>query len=321
MGDYIPLESPINQDEFCTYTQGDIAYAFEAFDQSLAEDAARARTAREEDRSACRAAAARAGLSQSHISLDEETVTFFVEGGLIDHDRGRKFGPASGRGDRGIITGFSKTSRLRLLYTIARITRSIVPIFLTLTYPDHFSTDPGQWSRDMDTFAQRLARKGWAAVWRKEFKCRKSGDSEGSWAPHFHLLVWGCTFEELFLFAHQAWYDVVNSGDVRHLRAGVRVEVLRDVRGTRGYVSKYAAKLDEYEDLFPDGCGRLWGVVNRAAIPWSDAVVVKLNHAEANKLLRLMRRYMQSKRTGLPRVRMLCNAPEFWFDRIDELVT
>ena len=65
-------------------------------------------------------------------------------------------------------------------------------MFVTLTYPDEFPFTPERWSRDLAALERRMKRQ-WpelAAIWKKEFKRRKSGVNVGRVAPHFHILLW-----------------------------------------------------------------------------------------------------------------------------------
>ena len=87
-------------------------------------------------------------------------------------------------------------------------------------------------------------------------------------APHFHLLLWGLRRSaHLLRWVSLTWYEVVGSGDGRHLQAGTRVEALRSWKGVMSYAAKYSAKM--VEEL-PEGwehVGRWWGIWNRAAAP------------------------------------------------------
>lgn len=263
------------------------------------------------------------GLSKAHISPQPQA-EFWLDGSLITCKKNIPFGHLGG-GGRGQVRKFSNASRRRLMYKLGKVDRRAVPLFLTLTYPDQFSDDYKKWARDIDTFRKRFKRKGWGAVWRKEFKKRKSGENVGKIAPHFHLLVWGADYAELLLWASRAWYEIVGSGDERHLLAGTRVEKLRSARAVRGYVGKYIGKEDQ-EDLEAiavelGSLGRMWGVINEDLIPWAGSIVYEFTLPEAVKLLRLMRRYMRMKRRGnLPSLTLLCNDPKFWFDRLDRLL-
>ena len=163
---------------------------------------------------------------------------------------------------------FSKKSRKRLMETLAKTKRHVKPLFVTLTYPDEFSDDKRDWKRDIDTFGKRFLRRfpRGAFVWRMELKERKTGVNAGRVAPHFHLLVWGVVPSRLRRWVSRSWFEVVGSGDERHLRAGTSVERIRSARGVMAYASKYISKVDEAHS---SDVGRHWGIIGRDNVPFS----------------------------------------------------
>lgn len=160
---------------------------------------------------------------------------------------------------RGTVQGFSPRAGARM----RRFLRTCVPIYTgmaTLTYPEEFSQDGRDAKRHLDSFVKRAFRyldaDSWpdqprSIFWFLEFQERG--------APHFHLFL---NFSIPYDLVAAWWYDIVGSGDVRHLQAGTRIESLRSGRyGTMGYASKYAAKAEQ--KLIPQNfknCGRFWGV-------------------------------------------------------------
>jgi len=103
------------------------------------------------------------------------------------------------RGVRGKCKGFSFGSRRRMLDRLNQIScAAALPHFVTMTLPDEvfhdcvseFAKRSKVW---LDVFLKRLGRAcpEAAAVWRIEWKGRKSGQYEGKLFPHFHMLVWG----------------------------------------------------------------------------------------------------------------------------------
>lgn len=265
----------------------------------------------------------RVGLSKAHIS---PRVKIYKDGSLIKCAKNVSQIPVGG-GRRGSVKTFSRGSRLRMKYTLGKVKRSAIPLFCTFTYPDGFPVDFDIWARHIDLLRKRLARRGWGAGWRKEFKKRKSGVNAGKVAPHFHLLIWGAKYAEVLFWANKAWYEIVGSEDIRHKNAGTRIETIRSKRGAVGYVGKYVTKEEQQDiDAFMEenevnSLGRMWGLINADKIPWSDCEEIELDVPEANYLMRLMRRYMKmKKRKGLPAVNMLCNDPAFWLDRLDRLI-
>lgn len=218
---------------------------------------------------------------------DEPKLILRLGGSLVQVKAGS--GAVGAGGERGVVTGFSSASRRRLMRLIASLERDARPIFVTMTYPDIFPDDLAKWKRDMDVFGKRLARAYPQAgfLWRIEFKERRSGESQGRTAPHFHLLVYGAGYRDLLGWVPGAWWAVVGSGDRDHLRAGTRVEHIYSWGGIMRYVGKYIAKEDEYPD---DWRGKAWGVIGRARLPWAVEVVISLAYDEAIKLVRLGRK-------------------------------
>jgi hypothetical protein len=210
-------------------------------------------------------AAAAVGLSNTHISpLGSEPGGLRLEvavGGALVKLRGGGGRPGGG-GPRGRVGGFSRGSRRRLLELLASLNRDailLLPLFVTLTYPGTFSPEPSAWKRDLDVFIKRLRRAypSVALVWKLE--PQKRG------APHYHMLIFGVEhipYEWLAL----AWYEVVGSGDPRHLQAGTRVERVKSWRGVMSYAAKYLGKVEASTD-WPEYVGRWWGVSGRGLLP------------------------------------------------------
>lgn len=111
----------------------------------------------------------------------------------------------------------------------------------------------------------------------------------GEIAPHFHLLVWNVDYKNLREWIPQNWYEVVGSGDEKHLAAGTRVERVRSSRGVLFYTAKYICKSDSYVMA---GWGRYWGVVNRDMLKTIQGkkIVTEIDDPTAITILRYMRR-------------------------------
>lgn len=256
------------------------------------------------------------GLSLVHISPQAKgqisrlaSAQFWVGGGLVKVQRENEECGGAGPGGMRGQAQFSYASRRRLLFTLSKVKREAVPVFVTLTYPGEFSSDALVWKKDLDDFSKRFRRR-WSSgcfVWRLEFQKRG--------APHFHLLVWGASYVELFTWVSRAWYQVVGSGDQRHLMAGTRVEELRDYRGALGYASKYLGKVDQvkYKDV-----GRWWGIVGRKNIPWARLVVAAISNPDACEFLRYLRRFAHLKSRDYKSLTVMCDA-EFWLLKLDFL--
>ncbi len=120
----------------------------------------------------------------------------------------------------------------------------------------------------------------------------------------------------------RVWYDVVSSGDIRHFRAGTRVEKLRSIRGAFKYAAKgYMGKDIEAGEL-PVNPGRFWGVIGRTDLPLGELFIKRIPAMQAFQLLRLMRRYrraharcaQQYPRGGQMSAKLYCNA-DGWLAR------
>lgn len=237
------------------------------------------------------------GLSSVHISSPQATgsVRLFVNGALVKlkGDPGR----APEQGPRGWVTGFSRASRKRMLEFVQSVdqVRAGMPLFVTLTYPGEWPGDPHRWKRDLDTWLQRLRRAAadaWA-VWRLEPQRRG--------APHYHLLVFGIDRLDKDWLG-QSWFEVVGSGDLRHLRAGTQVQRTRSWRGVVRYAAKYLAKtMEELPEGWADGVGRWWGVHNRRAVV-RQPVDAALGAHEFYLVKRVLRRILSKRGVDLRRV-------------------
>lgn len=268
------------------------------------------------------------GLSTAHIptigiergegpakDAKQAAIIGYVGGSLL---KVQKAGPynitQNGGGKRGKVKGFSKGSRRRFQKMMGMIEKEKRPIFVTLTYPDLFPDDLETWNKHLERLRSRLKRKGWGCLWRREFKIRQSGEvNAGRVAPHYHLLIWGASRGELIDYLPSAWYKLVGSGDERHLRAGTKIEVLKTWRGVCSYVSKYMAK----EETLPGGftIGRMWGVINRDAIPWAAMIEMTLENKVVNTFFRYMRRFAHLKiRSSLPSLTVFVDDPWRWME-------
>jgi len=163
--------------------------------------------------------------------------------------------PISGRSN---ITAFSIRSGARMRRYL-RCCDAQYSIMGTLTYPAEFPHSGRVVKAHFRAFVERCRRyherdghADWSIFWFLEFQSRG--------APHFHFFTnYEIPHDLLALW----WYDIVSSGDQRHLLAGTRIEYIRTGRsGTLSYASKYAAKVEQkavpagFEDV-----GRFWGAV------------------------------------------------------------
>jgi hypothetical protein len=95
-------------------------------------------------------------------------------------------------------------------------------------------------------------------------------------------------------WASLAWYHVVGSHNVDHLKAGVRVERVRTWGGVMSYCAKYMAK-EDCNFLSDVAFGRSWGIFNRKFMPWAKIVELDLDAETGVRLRRVARRYLEHR--------------------------
>ncbi len=156
--------------------------------------------------------------------------------------------------ERGEIKEFSRQSRQRLAF-VASNTDVMFTTMLTLTYPREFPNDGKSVKHDLKMFLKELRRKvGKVSVlWFLEFQRRG--------APHIHLMLRGVrVYRPMQRWVSETWYRICGTGDERHLRAGTRLERIRNPNGARNYAVKYASKM--VQKSVPEAyrnVGRFWG--------------------------------------------------------------
>jgi hypothetical protein len=243
-----------------------------------------------------RRAEARLGLSTAHSSPRDKVSCFAsvaVGGSCV---RARALGWSQQKAPdwraRGVIREFSRGSRGRLMRSCASIPRWHLQrgiLFVTLTYPGTWDGDWQRWKRDLDVFLRRVQRKFPAAgaVWKLEPQQRG--------APHYHLLVVGVPFMARD-WVSRNWFEVVGSGDAKHLAAGTQVQLARSYRGVLSYAAKYATKgMDALPESWEGGVGRWWGVVGRVRLE-VQREVVPLTLQQFHRFRRLLVRVLNARR-------------------------
>lgn len=226
------------------------------------------------------------------LSPRRSKVAVFAD--LVELQSSRR-GVAGPGGLRGDCKGFGGRSRSRLMRSLAKVrAEGMISYFLTLTYPSVWSDDWKVWKRDLKVWRDRLVRQFpqvAGGVWRVEFQRRG--------APHFHLIIW-CTDELLIepfkTWLSRSWYEVVASGDTKHLRAGTQVRRLDGRRAIRIYVSKYVAKVPD--GLQPDGWGRNWGFFGKENLNDSAYLEADVTDNEYVLLRRIIRRWVAARGSG-----------------------
>lgn len=188
------------------------------------------------------------------------------------------------------ITGMSKSSRMRMLRAVAKINWTTFEnsLFITLTYPDQcIESSYRERTKHRYLFhryiEKHLGRKI-PAIWRVEWKPRRSGPNTGKLVPHLHLVVFGVRF-----IAHgtvRAWWRTILHA------VGPLMTDVRKITGESSaakYICKYVSKIGslDYAAYLNNNVvnGRHWGFVRKGLIPVHDiAVMTKLTDVEVDSL-------------------------------------
>lgn len=92
-----------------------------------------------------------------------------------------------------------------------------------------------------------------------------------------------------------SWYHVVDSHNLKHFEAGVRVERTRSFAGVAYAAKAYLSKVDAEFFLSEVEFGRSWGVFNRALMPWAKIVEMDLSAYDGVRIRRIARRYLEHR--------------------------
>jgi hypothetical protein len=160
---------------------------------------------------------------------------------------------------RGDIKRFSASAGSRMR-SYLRECMAEYGFMVTLTYPGFFTSNGQESKEHLRRMLQEIKREAqrcgadmskFSLFWFLEF--------QGRGAPHYHIFS---TWNPNKNWLSSRWYEIVNSEDERHLRAGTNIEVLRAGRaGTISYAAKYANKAEQKD--VPEGyenVGRFWGI-------------------------------------------------------------
>lgn len=234
------------------------------------------------------------GFILSHISDENPKIQIFANIIKVKVTRGYSVGG----GVRSRISNFSKASRKRMLEYMAKIRNYKKAAAITLTYPGIWSPNAELWKRDLATFKKRLAYEypEVFAIWRLEPQQRG--------APHFHIMAFRYTgsLRKFRAWVKAAWFEIVNSGDIKHLAAGTQVDRLKNQKHATWYLAQYTAKPEKwgYQFLTSDGellknVGRHWGIHNRAAADDAAYGEYTLTPYQLIQLRRMVVRWQKSR--------------------------
>jgi len=221
-----------------------------------------------------------------------------------------------GGGRRGVVKGFSRGSRRRLMSKIAGVQRgAALPVFVTLTYPKSFP-EPKQSKYHLKLFIQSMKRAFPMAgiIWKLE--PQKRG------APHYHLLVWGVKVAALRAWVPTAWFEIAGGGDNLHLlwhegklKNKHCTQQVNSFKGVWAYASKYLGKTFEVAGWDSKAVGRFWAVVNPANIPFGEPMKMDISRADAVQGIRYIKRVIHAKKRSYPSLSMFCDSQQ-WIDKV-----
>lgn len=179
---------------------------------------------------------------------------------------------------RGVVRGFSHQARIRMLQMISKIDWEKVPdgLFVTLTVPDEC------WP--MTRSARNIARAGFMryveafhgnhvpAIWRIEWKARKTGKYRGKLLPHFHLVIFGVPYIHHSMI--RGWWRSLLKAESA---LATDVQSLKGKQHHAVYVAKYAAKIADSSSLdslaYLSSAGRHWGVHRPRLMPFHETEI------------------------------------------------
>lgn len=204
---------------------------------------------------------------------------------------------------RQAVTGFSRKSRKRMIELLADEIR-VPDLFVTLTFSDDtYSPCIDTYKACLEAFRRRLERayEGISVIWKMELEKRKSGDYEGLYLPHFHLIIWlpddYKKSHELIVEKNekhhwaQWWHDITGSNHPEHLaRRGCDISIIKSRRHGYYYVSKYAAKTAD--DKF--AVGRRWG--RFGTVGQGSRADIIINGDTYRELKRLIASYVRKRK-------------------------
>jgi hypothetical protein len=210
------------------------------------------------------------------------------------------------------VKGFSARSRKRMMIFLSRTHADKLPLFITLTYPAEFPPALDT-KRHLKAFIKRLKRRypELGYIWKLEKQKRG--------APHYHLFTWGIHRNLLLCHISEDWYNIVDSGDPKHLLAGTQVSDIIHRNGIMKYCSKYLAvelsKEDKNWQYDLEEMGRCWG--KGGNIPMSDQVQFKITRDQAFRILRMLRRRTEQSNQAIRNY--FVQSPDFWLKRHEDL--
>ncbi|MBA7652165.1 hypothetical protein ES703_59995 [subsurface metagenome] len=256
----------------------------------------------------------------------EDRIRAITGRGLLIHEgytelRNDRFLTEGNINTRGKITYFSKKSRMRLMKFMASVKDRFL-LFQTFTFPDDVMkgksiSERSRFSHQVRRrFLKRVLRRwpSFKAVIRQEWAGRKSGDIIGESCPHLHVLslVNFLTRRNHASWAVQLgklWVDCLGTKEPeKALSVAIddkSYQWMKSQNIAKCYISKYIAKIEEYEG--DESRGRAWYKVGVFNIP--DPEWKFLTPLEDVMVRRAVRCYMKRRNSRVVRQlhRQKCN--------------
>ena len=166
---------------------------------------------------------------------------------------------------RSTIKEFSSRSRSRLLFTAFNASCEWLA-FGVLTYPNEFPMDGKVVKRHINLFRKRLQERGIILFWAIEFQVRG--------AVHVNFLL------DSFLLKDELsriWFEIVGSGDEKHLRAGTQIAFAKSSGQASGYMAAcYSADKSKQKEIPAEfqNIGRWWGAPRGLVKPVSQDIML-----------------------------------------------
>jgi len=185
------------------------------------------------------------------------------------------------RRKRAKIINFSKRSLKRLKHLI-RNSANIWKSIITLTYPSNFSLDGRLVKSHLNAFLQYLRRRNIKYLWVLEFQQRG--------AAHFHILLSSYIHKNDL---SKEWYNIVNSNDENHLKAGTQIQSIKSEKHLFSYLYSYLNKL--HQKVVPvnfASVGRFWGA-SRNLLTFTMYQLVN-HYYNLSRVIRLLRRWYKA---------------------------
>ena len=155
---------------------------------------------------------------------------------------------------RGKVRGFSYEAERRMRM-ILEDTIDLWEVLAVLTYPGQFPFDGRKVKRDVHVLIMWLKRQGVSDIfWGLEFQKRG--------APHINFLLSSRVDKEKL---SKKWFEIVGSGDARHLVSGTTIESIKNKERLPTYVVGYTYKRDQKDvpENF-ENVGRFWGCTRKS---------------------------------------------------------